>query len=595
MKHLSVLLTIFIMITVVSCNSLNSASGSDHEKINGLFFNYYEARLKFYPIDATTNGDNRYNDLFLNTISQSHRNELRKFYRGYLDSLLLFDRAAMEYNDQISFDVLKWECEINLEGLKYHDELLPINQFWSLTLTMGQLGSGQGIQPFKTVKDYHDFLSRINGFSQWADTAVQNMRMGILKGYVLPAVLAERVIPQLSAMTIDDATSLIFYYPIQHFPTEFSGEEKSRLTEDYSRAIREKLIPSYQKLLDFFQKEYLPASRSTAGIASVPDGTDYYNYLIKQSTTTEMTADEIFELGNREVARIREEMGKIKEQVGYKGDLKSFFEYLYKDQQFFPFKTPQEVLDGYEVIHTKEMPQVNKMFSLQPKTKFEVRQTEAFRSASASAEYQQGSADGSRPGIFYAPILDATKYNATGMETLFLHEAIPGHHFQISLQQENESLPAFRKFIWFNAYGEGWALYSESLGEELGLYTDPYQKFGNLSDEMHRAIRLVVDVGLHVKGWTREQAIQFSLDNEAIDYAGAAAEIERYMAIPGQALSYKIGQLKILELRAKAQKELGDQFSYPEFHEVMLRNGCLPLAVLESDFNNWLKEKKEKR
>ena len=257
-----------------------------------------------------------------------------------------------------------------------------------------------------------------------------------------------------------------------------------------------------------------------------------------------------------------------------------------------PYKTPEEVIEGYNAIHRKMEPQLKKLFNMVPKTRFEVRQTEAFRAASSSAEYNPGTPDGSRPGIFYAPILDASTYNYTGMETLFLHEAIPGHHYQIALQAENEELPKFRRFLYYGAYGEGWALYTESLGKELGLYTDPYQYFGNLGDEIHRAIRLVVDVGMHTKGWTREQAIKYMMDNEAISDQAAVAEIERYMAIPAQALSYKIGQLKILELRKRAEAALGDQFNVALFHDEVLKYGCLPLDTLERIINGWIENQK---
>jgi uncharacterized protein (DUF885 family) len=284
------------------------------------------------------------------------------------------------------------------------------------------------------------------------------------------------------------------------------------------------------------------------------------------------------------------EMERIKKEVGFKGNLKAFFEHVNNDKKFMPFQTADDVLEGFNAIHKKMQPQLNKLFNMVPKTGFEVRQTEAFRAASSSAEYNPGTPDGSRPGIFYVPILDPKTFNYTGMETLFLHEAIPGHHYQIALQYENEDLPKFRRFLWYGAYGEGWALYTESLGKELGLYTDPYQQFGNLGDEIHRAIRLVVDVGIHTKGWTREQAIQYMLDNEAISEEGAIAEIERYMAIPAQALSYKIGQLKIMELRDKAERSLGEKFSLAQFHDEVLRYGCLPLDVLEAIIDKWIVE-----
>jgi uncharacterized protein (DUF885 family) len=287
-------------------------------------------------------------------------------------------------------------------------------------------------------------------------------------------------------------------------------------------------------------------------------------------------------------------MDSVKNAVGFKGDLKAFFEYMKTNRRFMPYKTPSDVLSAFHNIHKTMEPNLGKMFGRTPKTPFEIRQTEAFRAASASAEYNQGSPDGNRPGIFYVPILDAKTFNTTsGMESLFLHEAIPGHHYQISLQQENESLPKFRRFVFYSAYGEGWALYCESLGKELGLYTDPYQYMGSLGDEIHRAIRLVVDVAIHTKGWTREQAIKYMMENEAISEQGATAEIERYMAIPGQALSYKIGAIKIRELSDKYNKQLGSSFKLSAFHDEFLKDGCMPLDVLERKMDDWpMKQKK---
>ena len=305
-----------------------------------------------------------------------------------------------------------------------------------------------------------------------------------------------------------------------------------------------------------------------------------------------MTADEIHELGLKEVARILAEMEKVKAEVGFKGDLKSFFNAVRTNKSLMPFKTPEEVIANFNAIHNTMKPKLNELFANKPKADFIVKQTEKFREASASAQYNPGAADGSRPGVFYVPIIDAATYNVFSDEALFLHEAIPGHHYQISLTIENEDLPQFRKSLWYSAYGEGWALYTESLGKELGLYTDPYQYFGMLGMEMHRAIRLVVDTGIHAKGWTREEAIQYSLDNEAESEASITSEIERYMAMPGQALSYKIGQLKIRELRAKTEQELGDAFDIREFHAQVLETGCIPLALLENKIDAWIAKTK---
>ncbi|MFD1257186.1 DUF885 domain-containing protein [Mucilaginibacter terrae] len=353
------------------------------------------------------------------------------------------------------------------------------------------------------------------------------------------------------------------------------------------------VVPTYKQLGSYLKNNYLPHTRSTSGYSSLPNGTAMYAYLVKQNTTTDKKPEEIYQLGLTEVARIRSQMDSIKNKVEFKGDLKAFFEYMKTDKKFMPYKTPKEVLDAFENIHKRMEPNLKKMFNRTPKTPLEIRQTEAFRAASASAEYNQGSADGSRPGVFYVPILDAGTFNTTsGMESLFLHEAIPGHHYQISLTQENTSLPKFRRFTYDNAYVEGWALYCESLGKELGLYADPYQHMGALGDEMHRAIRLVVDVAIHTKGMTREQAIKYIMDNEAISEQGATAEIERYMAIAGQALGYKIGALKIRELRTKAEKELGSKFNLAEFHDEVLKDGSMPLSVLDAKINAWIAAKK---
>jgi uncharacterized protein (DUF885 family) len=371
-------------------------------------------------------------------------------------------------------------------------------------------------------------------------------------------------------------------------PNDFSETVKKDLTAKYASVIQEKLIPKFKQMTAFLKNEYLPASRTTSGIGSFAFGPALYATYAKQWTTTEMNPAEIHELGLKEVTRLNAEMEKVKIQVGFKGTLKEFLNSVREKKELKPFKKPEDVLANFESIYARIKPNVDKLFSLQPKTKFEIRRTEAFREKSASAEYIQGAADGSRPGIFYVPIPDVTSYNVLEDEDLFLHEAIPGHHFQVSLQQESTTLPSFRKFNWFGAYGEGWALYAESLGKELGLYTDPYQYLGMLNDEMHRAIRLVVDTGLHTKNWTREQAIQFSLDNEAESKASITTEIERYMAIPGQALSYKIGQLKIIELRKKAEAKMGAKFDIRKFHEKVLESGVMPLALLEKKINTWI-------
>jgi uncharacterized protein (DUF885 family) len=408
--------------------------------------------------------------------------------------------------------------------------------------------------------------------------------------YVLPKAAVIKMIPQMKAMVTDSATKSLFYEPIILMPANFSETDKNRLTIAFINLINQQIVPSYKKLAVFLQTEYLSSARNTTGINALPGGDKYYTYLVKYWTTTNKTPDEIYKVGISEVKRIRDKMELIKSSVQFKGDLKAFFEFMKTDKQFMPYKSATEVLDSFRSIQSRIEPNLKKMFSKTPKTKFEIRQTEAFRAASASVEYYVGLPDGTRPGIFYVPIIDATKFNVTsGMESTFLHEAIPGHHYQMSLQRENASLPKFRRFIWYGAYGEGYALYCESLGKELGLYTDPYQQMGALGDDIHRAIRLVVDVAMHTGKMTREDAIKYSMDNEAISEEAATAEIERYMVYPGQALSYKIGELKIRELREKYSKQLGSKFKLSDFHDEFLKDGCMPLSILEKKMDDWAK------
>ena len=579
------IITLLISILVFfSCNFNNEKS----LEIAQVFENYYQESLKLYPLQATSQGDLRYNDFLPNDLSDEFRKKEKEFYTFYKSQLNNFPDHTLNENDLLSKKVLLWECDLSLKRLTFNEQYTPINQMWTLQLTIGQYAAGLSAQPFKTVKDYNNWLKRIDDYLIWLETAEERMRQGIKNEIVLPKSLIKKVIPQLKTILNPDLNQNLFFSPARQFPKEFSEKDKSILTEKYTEMVLNKIIPAYKKLSDFMSDQYLDAGRSSSGISAFEDGLDYYNYSIKLYTTTELTADEIHNIGLKEVAKISSEMEKIKTKVGFNGDLKSFFNHVRELDELIPFNEPQEVIDNFNKIHEKMTPQVNKLFGLQPKTPFEVRRTESFREASASAEYNPGSLDGTRPGIFYVPIPNIKEYNYFSDEDLFLHEAIPGHHYQISLQQENTSLPSFRKSLWYSSYGEGWALYSESLGEELGLYDDPYQYFGMLSAEMHRAIRLVVDTGLHTKGWSREKAIQYSLDNEAESEAGITSEIERYMANPGQALSYKIGQLKIRELRSNAEQKLGDKFDIKMFHEKVLESGCIPLQLLEEKINKWV-------
>lgn len=584
------------LIAAIGISALLASCGGDAGKqttnnkggsLSDVLSHYWEERMQLFPLEATSAGDNRYNDRLTITIAPSFRDSVGRFYKRYLAEVEAVDTNGLSAGEMMSWRLFRYEMQMNIEGLNYPSHLLPISQFWSFTLELPQLGSGSGNQPFKTVADYDNWLRRLREFPAWADTAMANMRQGISTGWVLPKSLTVKILPQLKDVVVTNDTASIFYGPIKVMPADFSAEDKGRLTAAYKEAINTIVNPTYTKLHTFFKDEYLPKSRSGSGIKDMPGGDAYYNYCIRYWTTTNLSPDSIYNIGLAEVARIESEMNKVKEKVGYKGSLQEFFKYISDDKKFFPFTKPQQVIDSFWAIKKQEDPQLKKLFNNVPKTQFTIRQTEAFRAASASAEYNQGSEDGTRPGIFYVPILDATKYNCVAMATLFLHEAIPGHHYQISLQQENKELPAFRRFLWYGAYGEGWAHYCETLGTDLGLYNDPYQYFGHLSDGIHRAIRLVVDVGLHHKGMSREEAIQYMRAHELVSEGEATAEIERYMAIPGQALSYKIGQMSITAERRKYEQALGGKFNIASFHDEVLKDGCVPLNVLKEKLAAW--------
>jgi uncharacterized protein (DUF885 family) len=578
-------LLIFSLLALSACKK----SPSHDAVFDDLCRNYFDDKNRLSPLDATQNGQSAYNGELQLDMTDGFRKDARATWQRYRDMLAKTDTASLDPQQKISFGIISWETGHALELLKYPTNLMPLNQFWGTHITMGQFAGGTGAQPFKTEKDYRNFLARMDKYAVWIDSAMVYMRKGIAQKVVLPRPLTEKLIPEFEDVITEKPEDNLFYSSIKLMPDSFTPGLKKDLQEKYAAEINDRLNPQFRKMAAFLKDEYLPASRPTSGIGAFAFGREMYAAYAAFWTTTEMSPRQIHSLGLKEVARIRSEMEKVKARLGYKGTLREFLDAVRKDPKLKPYKTPEEVLAHFQSIYDRIKPNLGKLFSQQPKTPFEIRRTEAFREKSASAEYNQGSADGTRPGIFYVPVPDAKNYNVLEDEDLFLHEAIPGHHFQISLQQENTSLPDFRRFAWFGAFGEGWALYCESLGKELGLYTDPYQYLGMLDDDMHRAIRLVVDTGIHDMGWTREQAIRYSLENEAETEDAITAEIERYMAIPGQALSYKIGQLKIMELRDEAKARLGSRFDIRDYHKLVLENGVMPLELLESNVRGWTK------
>ncbi|MBK6351598.1 MAG: DUF885 domain-containing protein [Proteobacteria bacterium] len=566
------------------------AKASDtRQRLDALFENYFEDNLRANPLLATYIGDHRYDDQLPNSIGPQYLAASRALNQKYLAAIRALDPDSLSPAERISYDIFLYEREREARGERFPFHLLPINQAGSLLTVMPALGSGTNAQPFETVADYERWLQRLDGLAVWMDQAVLNMREGATKGVVQPRAVMEKVLAQLDAMVVPQAQDSQYFAPIRRFPADFSAADRERLTAEYTRMLDATLLPAYRRLRDFVRDEYLPQSRSSVAWTALPDGQAWYAYYVQEHTTTNLTPDEIHALGLGEVKRILGEMDNVRQQVGFKGDLEAFFTFLETDPQFY-FTQGADLLDGYRALKTRIDAALPKLFSVFPRADYEVREVEAFRAQSAAgAYYQQPSADGSRPGVFYVNTYNLKAQPKFGMETLSLHEASPGHHFQVSIQQELEGVPRFRRFGGdYTAYVEGWALYAESLGPELGLFTDPYQWFGRLNDEQLRAMRLVVDTGLHAQGWSREQAIKFMLDNSTMAESDVVSEVERYIAWPGQALGYKVGDLRIQGLRHKAEQALGPKFDLRDFHREVLSDGAVPLDVLEAKVERWI-------
>lgn len=557
-------------------------------KLARLFSDYYDDNLQLNPLSATFNGDPRFNDQLPNFFGPGHRAKQLQFQEEYLDQIEQIDRASLSSEHQLSYDIFRRDRQQAIAGHDHPGHLQPINQFRNITNTLARLGSGKSAQPFKTVQDYDNWLARIDAVPALLDQAIENMQEGVEKRIVQPRVLMQRSLPQIKAHIVSDATTSLFYKPIDEMPESFAPSERERLTSAYADAISNKLVPAYQKLHDYIENDYLNKTRDTDGLGALPGGSDWYAFNVARITTTDLTPAQIHQIGLGEVARIQNEMREVMKQVNFDGDLPAFFEFTRSDPRFF-YQEREQLLDAFRAVRARVDQGVTRLFDMFPKSDYEIRAVEAFREKSAaSGSYQNPSEDGSRPGIFYANTYDLSARPSWTVESLFLHEAAPGHHFQIAIQQELDTLPKFRRFGRSTAFAEGWALYAESLGKELGVYQDPYQYFGALAAELWRAVRLVVDTGLHDKGWTREQVLQYMYDNTPTAETRAISEAERFMAIPGQALAYKIGQLKIRELRSRAETALGNRFDIKAFHREVLKDGAVPLDILEAKIDRWI-------
>jgi uncharacterized protein (DUF885 family) len=565
---------------------------NESARLQALFKRSDEENLRRNPLSALYRGDLRYAAQLGDLFSAAHTAAERQAAEADLRELASIDRRRLSTTDQLAYDVFKWQRSLDLRGLQSGlaalTETRPIDHFFGIQTWYPDLASGEGAAPFKTVEDYENNLRRHRQFAQQIDVAIARFREGMATGIVQPKLVVRNIIDQLNLQLAQGVEGSTFYGPAKKFPDAVAAADQARLRAAYAASIRDEIRPAYTRLRDFLANEYLPAAREGVGLVYMKGGPELYRYLIEANTTLPLSAEEVHNLGLREVTRIHSEMATVKAQTGFTGTLPEFFEYLRTNPKFQP-ASKEWLHDRYVEIGRKVDARIPELFSKVPKTRLEIRPVPPYREKTdAGGSYNQGTPDGSRPGVFYYNTYDLPSRYIWGMETLYLHEAVPGHHFQISLAQENEALPNFMRFGGNTAFVEGWALYSESLWNRLGMETDPYQRFGGLNDEMLRAMRLVVDTGIHSKGWDRDIAIKYMLENSSMSKTDATAEVERYIAIPGQALAYKLGQLKLLELRARAERALGPKFDIRGFHEQVLDTGALPLTVLEAKIDRWI-------
>ena len=569
---------------------------SAHDRLFELFKASDEAYLKRNPMEAIARGDMRYADRLGDMITDEYYAAERAAAEQDLAALQAIARDQLNATDQISYDVFDYTTKDTLRGLRPDilalSAVRPMNHFYGLHTSYPTFASGQGSAPFKTLEDYENNLKRHKDFVTYIDRAIGRFRQGEQSGVVETKLTVRNMIEQLETQLRQKPEESPYYGPVKQFPDTIEAADRARLTQEYRSAITSEIYPALTRLRDFLKNEYLGKARDGVGLSYMKGGDQLYRYLIQSTTTEPLTPEEIHELGLKEVARITAEFDKVRQEVGFKGTLHQFFEHMRTAKQFQP-KSRESLTQDYYRIGKAVEAQVPNYFSTVPKTKLVIQPYEPFREKfEAGGSYESGTPDGSRPGIFYFNAYDLPTRSTWGETTLFLHEGEPGHHFQISLAQENEALPAFMRFGGNTAYVEGWALYAETLGYDMGFYKDPYQRFGTLNDEMLRAMRLVVDTGIHSKGWTRDQSIAYMLSHSGIGRPDATAEVERYIAIPSQATAYKIGALTIQRLRDKAKAALGPKFDIREFHAQVLDTGALPLPILEQKIDRWIASKK---
>jgi len=580
---LSMLILLSALLSVTGVLADVQSRDPEVSRLHQLFDDAWEADMRQNPTWASSLGDRRFNQEWPDNEPESRSRQLGE-YQTVLSRLSNIDKEILPSDELINYELFELEYQDRIEARQFRTDLMPISQRGGIQ-TLDEMGDRLRMQ---SRQDYQDWLVRLSKLGSYMDQTIENMKEGMRTGHMPPHITMQRVPAQIKKQIVMNSEDSLFFKPFNKIPDSISEVERRELQDQAKRVISQTVIPAYERLYAFFVDTYLPACREEIGSSQLPNGKAFYEYRVRSYTTTSMTPDEVHVLGLSEVARIRAEMMEVKEEVEFDGSLAEFFEFLREDPQFY-FDNPDDLLKEYLAVSKSIDPKLVMLFTKLPRMPYGIKVIpETVAPDTTTAYYTRPAADGSRPGYYWVNLYDPKSRPKFEIEVLSVHEAVPGHHLQIALQQELESLPNFRRYTGFTVFTEGWGLYSERLGYDIGLYQDPYSRFGQLSYDMWRAVRLVVDTGMHYKGWSRERAIQYFKDNAPRKELDIVNEIDRYISWPGQALAYKLGQLKLLALREKATKMLGDRFDLRLFHDKVLENGAVPLSVLERVVDGWI-------
>jgi uncharacterized protein (DUF885 family) len=575
----------FAILSIIFISSLGIASDNPtEEKPHALFDEFWEYSLERNPLFATSAGVQSYNDRLPVVAVEEyelHKQRLQQFLRRVED----LPREELSDRDRINYDFFIQILDDQIGELKFKTFYMPITNRSGFYISFPELSERV---PLNTVRDYENYIARLNGFAEYTRQHIGIMREGIQRGFILPRIVLEGAEQAIEPHIVDDPTQSLLYRAFESFPESIPRAERDRLTEQGAEAIERSVVPGYRQFLDFMRDEYIPSARESIGSADLPEGRQFYQHRVRRFTTLDRTPEEVHQIGLSEVERIRREMEDVIEETGFDGSFDEFVEFLRTDPQFYA-ETPDQLMREVAYVCKKIDGELPRLFKTIPRMPYGIRPVPDYIAPrTTTAYYSRPSGDGTRAGYYYVNTYDLKSRPLYEIEALSLHEAVPGHHLQIALQQEIEGLPTFRRFYGFTAFSEGWALYAERLGLEVGFYSDPYSNFGRLTYEMWRALRLVVDTGMHYLGWTREEAIDFMTKNSALTIHNITTEVDRYIAWPGQALAYKTGELKIRELRARAEETLGERFDVREFHDAVLLNGSIPLRMLENNIMEYI-------